>query len=82
MINLRKCSHCQKFKIVSKILSLCKDCLISEFQIFKPFFQEIHNKTRLEFGLPMESKKVKMVSFVPFVLEDGLLRVKTLAFVD
>lgn len=79
-MNLMKCSHCKKLKIVSKILSLCKDCLISEFQRVKPFLQEIHEKTRLEFGLPLESTETQEGLLCPLCLRRCSLKDKDTGF--
>ncbi|PMP61422.1 MAG: radical SAM protein [Caldimicrobium thiodismutans] len=51
-MNFKLCPLCQKEKILSSVLSFCRDCIISDFIRVKPLLDKVHRETRKAFSLP------------------------------
>lgn len=56
---IRKCKLCQKEKIVSEFLGVCRDCILENWEEAKEFIEKAHSKSRKEFNLPEKVPKTK-----------------------
>mgnify|MGYP001773234871 CR=1 FL=1 len=53
------CKVCQKEKLVSEFLGVCKDCILKNWKKAKDFVEIAHSKSRKEFSLPEKIPKTK-----------------------
>ena len=50
---MAQCLNCgEKSQLISKALEICPECIRSDFEKVRTHLEEIHRKSREEFGLP------------------------------
>lgn len=54
-----KCKVCQKEKVGSEFLGVCRDCILNNWEKAKGFAQIAHQKSRKEFSLPEKIPKAE-----------------------